>query len=193
MLGLPTRFYQASSSEMFGATPPPQNEDDAVLPALALRRGEGLLLLDDPQLPRGLRPVRGQRDPVQPRVPAARRDVRDPQDHAGGRRASPPASRRTCTSATSTRSATGATPRSTSRRMWRMLQADEPDDYVLATGTAYTVRDFLQFCFEHVGLDWEKHVTLRRALPAAHRGRRPDRRRLQGRVAAGMEPHSPHP
>ena len=40
--GLATRFYQASSSEMFGATPPPQNEDTPVPPALALRRGEGL-------------------------------------------------------------------------------------------------------------------------------------------------------
>ena len=35
--------------------------------------------------------------------------------------------------------------------MWRMLQADAPDDYVLATGTAYTVRDFLEFSFEHAG------------------------------------------
>ena len=42
--------------------------------------------------------------------------------------------------------------------MWRMLQADEPNDFVLATNTAYTVRDFLQFSFEHVGLDWEKYV-----------------------------------
>lgn len=42
--------------------------------------------------------------------------------------------------------------------MWRMLQADEPTDYVLATGTAYTVRDFAQFCFDHVNLDWEDHV-----------------------------------
>jgi hypothetical protein len=39
-----------------------------------------------------------------------------------------------------------------------MLQADEPDDYVLATGTSYTVRDFLHFCFDSVGLDWRKHV-----------------------------------
>ena len=39
-----------------------------------------------------------------------------------------------------------------------MLQHDEPMDYVVATGTAYTVRDFLQFCFEHVDLDWEKYV-----------------------------------
>lgn len=42
--------------------------------------------------------------------------------------------------------------------MWRMLQADEPKDYVLATGTDYTVKDFLQFSFEHVGLEWEKYV-----------------------------------
>ena len=42
--------------------------------------------------------------------------------------------------------------------MWAMLQADEPDDFVLATGTSSTVRDFLDFCFAAVGLDWEKHV-----------------------------------
>ena len=42
--------------------------------------------------------------------------------------------------------------------MWRMLQADEPEDFVLATGTAYTIRDFLQLCFEHVGLEWEDYV-----------------------------------
>ncbi len=42
--------------------------------------------------------------------------------------------------------------------MWRMLQADEPDDYVLATGGNFTVRDFVVTAFEHAGLDWEKHV-----------------------------------
>jgi GDPmannose 4,6-dehydratase len=42
--------------------------------------------------------------------------------------------------------------------MWRMLQVDEPNDFVVATGTNYTVKDFLQFSFEHVGLDWEKYV-----------------------------------
>ena len=39
-----------------------------------------------------------------------------------------------------------------------MLQTDTPDDYVVATGTSYSVRDFLTFCFEHAGLDWERHV-----------------------------------
>jgi GDPmannose 4,6-dehydratase len=42
--------------------------------------------------------------------------------------------------------------------MWMMLQHDEPEDYVVATGTDYTVKDFLQLSFDHVGLDWEKYV-----------------------------------
>ncbi len=42
--------------------------------------------------------------------------------------------------------------------MWRMLQADEPDDFVLATGGNFTVRDFLETAFSHVGLNWEDHV-----------------------------------
>jgi GDPmannose 4,6-dehydratase len=42
--------------------------------------------------------------------------------------------------------------------MWQMLQQEQPDDYVLATNTAYSVREFLHFSFDAVGLDWEKYV-----------------------------------
>jgi GDPmannose 4,6-dehydratase len=42
--------------------------------------------------------------------------------------------------------------------MWRMLQAAEPDDFVLATGRASTVRNFLDVAFTHAGLDWREHV-----------------------------------
>jgi GDPmannose 4,6-dehydratase len=42
--------------------------------------------------------------------------------------------------------------------MWRMLQQDDPDDYVLATGVGTTVRDFCDLAFSHVGLDWRDHV-----------------------------------
>jgi GDPmannose 4,6-dehydratase len=42
--------------------------------------------------------------------------------------------------------------------MWRMLQQDEPDDYVVATGVSHSVRDFVEQCFAHVGLDWRDHV-----------------------------------
>jgi GDPmannose 4,6-dehydratase len=41
---------------------------------------------------------------------------------------------------------------------WRMLQADEPDDYVLATGETHSVREFLEEAFGYAGLDWESHV-----------------------------------
>jgi GDPmannose 4,6-dehydratase len=44
--------------------------------------------------------------------------------------------------------------------MWRMLQADEPDDYVIATGTMHSVRDFVETAFGLVGLDWRDHVEL---------------------------------
>src|SRR5512136_1894856 len=44
------------------------------------------------------------------------------------------------------------------RGMWLMLQQDRPDDYVIATGETHSVREFCQEAFGHVGLDWEKHV-----------------------------------
>jgi GDPmannose 4,6-dehydratase len=44
------------------------------------------------------------------------------------------------------------------RAMWLMLQAGEPDDYVVATGEAHTVEDFVAAAFEYVGLDWREHV-----------------------------------
>jgi GDPmannose 4,6-dehydratase len=42
--------------------------------------------------------------------------------------------------------------------MWRMLQQDQPDDYVAATGETHTVREFCEIAFSHVGLDYEQHV-----------------------------------
>ena len=44
--------------------------------------------------------------------------------------------------------------------MWLMLQQDKPDDYVIATGEAHTVRESLEVAFDHVGLDWERHVEI---------------------------------
>ena len=42
--------------------------------------------------------------------------------------------------------------------MWLMMQQDEPDDYVIATGQTYSVREFLKAAFDYVGLDFERHV-----------------------------------
>jgi GDPmannose 4,6-dehydratase len=53
------------------------------------------------------------------------------------------------------------------RAMWLMLQQDEPDDYVIASGEDHSVRELVQCAFEHVGLDWQQHV---RVDPALARG-----------------------
>src|SRR5512141_2950293 len=44
--------------------------------------------------------------------------------------------------------------------MWRMLQQDQPDDYVVGTGIAHSVRELVEIAFAHVGLDWEAHVVI---------------------------------
>jgi GDPmannose 4,6-dehydratase len=44
--------------------------------------------------------------------------------------------------------------------MWRMLQQPEPDDYVIGTGATHSVRDLVEAAFSHVGLDWSKHVVV---------------------------------
>ena len=46
------------------------------------------------------------------------------------------------------------------RAMWMMLQQDDPDDYVIATGTSRTVGEFCEVAFAHVGLDWRQHVVV---------------------------------
>ncbi len=46
------------------------------------------------------------------------------------------------------------------RAMWLMLQHPEPDDYVIATGESHSVREFAQLAFAEAGLDWDEHVTV---------------------------------
>ncbi len=42
--------------------------------------------------------------------------------------------------------------------MWLMLQQDQPDDYVIGTGETHSVKEFLELAFKHAGLDWREHV-----------------------------------
>jgi GDPmannose 4,6-dehydratase len=42
--------------------------------------------------------------------------------------------------------------------MWQMLQAEAPEDYVVATGETHSVREFCEVAFHHAGLDWSRHV-----------------------------------
>ena len=111
------RFYQASArGDVRQGARGPADRGDAVLPALALRRGEGLRALHHGQLPRVLRPARDERDPVQPRVARAAAWSSSRARSPGTPRRSSTGSSTSSGSATSTPSATGATRRTTSRR-----------------------------------------------------------------------------
>jgi GDPmannose 4,6-dehydratase len=46
------------------------------------------------------------------------------------------------------------------RAMWLMLQQEKPDDYVVASGEAHSIREFCEIAFDYVGLNWEDHVVV---------------------------------
>lgn len=74
------------------------------------------------------------------------------------------------------------------RAMWLMLQQDKPDDYVVATGRQHTVREFCQLAFSYVGLHWEDYVEIDPALfrPAEVNRLRGDA--TKARTVLGWEP-----
>jgi GDPmannose 4,6-dehydratase len=157
MIGLDCRFYQASSSEMFGATPPPQNEDTPFYP----RSPYGAAKVYSYWMTRNYREAYGMFTVNGILF-----------NHESPRRGETFVTRKITRSVARIKAGLqdtlfmgnidaardwGYAPEYVDA-MWRMLQHDEPSDYVVATGTSYTVRDFLQFAFDHAGLDWEKHV-----------------------------------
>ena len=155
--GKAIRFYQASSSEMFGSTPPPQNEETPF----------------HPRSPYGAAKVFAYWLTV---------NYRESYDmfatngilfnHESPRRGETFVTRKISRAVARIAAGTQKTlylGNLDAKRdwgfagdyvegMWRMLQADQPDDFVIATGEAHTVRQFCELAFSHVGLDWEKYV-----------------------------------
>lgn len=151
------RFYQASSSEMFGATPPPQNEETPFYPRSPYgaakvyaywvtknyREAYGMFavngILFNHESPR-----RGETFVTRKVTRAVARIAAGLQDslYLGNLDAVRD---------------WGYAPEYTDA-MWRMLQVDAGDDYVVATGTAYSVRDFVELAFAAADLEWEKFV-----------------------------------
>jgi GDPmannose 4,6-dehydratase len=151
------RYYQASSSEMFGASPPPQDESTPFYPrspygaakvyaywmtknyreAYGLFATNGVLFNHES-------PRRGETFVTRKVTKAAARIAAGLQDflYLGNLEAVRD---------------WGYAPEYV-EAMWRMLQADEPDDFVVATGVGYTVSDLVEAAFTRVGLDWEDHV-----------------------------------
>ena len=154
------RFYQASSSEMFGKVREvPQTEEDAVLPAQPLRRRQGLRALHHGELPRELRPVRGLGHPLQPRVAPARPRVRDAQDLRRRRAHQARAGERAAPRQPGCATRLGLRGRLRPRDV-ADAAAGRPDDYVIATGITHTIRHACEVAFGHVGLDWEEYVVI---------------------------------
>lgn len=155
--GIDTRIYQASSSEMFGASPPPQNEKTPFHPrspysvakvyaywaTVNYREAYGMFatngILFNHESPR-----RGETFVTRKITRGVARIKAGLQDrlHLGNLDAVRD---------------WGYAPEYV-EAMWRMLQCDTPDDYVVATGEGVSVRQFLEYAFEHAGLDWTEHV-----------------------------------
>jgi GDPmannose 4,6-dehydratase len=157
--GVKTRFYQASSSEMFGATPPPQNEQTPFHPrspyavakvtsfwttvnyreAYDMFAVNGILFNHES-------PRRGETFVTRKITRAVARIQAGLQDklYLGNLEA-----KRDWGYAKEYVDA-----------MWRMLQADEPEDFVIATGETHSVRDFVDLAFSRAGLDQGDHVEI---------------------------------
>jgi GDPmannose 4,6-dehydratase len=157
--GRAPRYYQAGSSEMFGAAPPPQNEQTAFYPrspygvskvaahwyAVNYREAYGLFIcngiLFNHESPRRgetfvtrkiTRAVGRIAEGLQDKVYLGNLDAKRDWGFAGDY----------------------------VEAMWLMLQQSEPDDYVIATGQSHSVRDLVELAFGEAGLDWRRHVEL---------------------------------
>ena len=182
----PVKFYQASSSEMFGSAPPPQGLDTPFHPrspyacaklyahwqTVNYREAYGLFacsgILFNHESPR-----RGEsfvtrkitlgatriKEGLQKKLVMGNLDAKRDWGFAGDY----------------------------VRAMWLMLQQDKPDDYVVATGETHSVREFLELAFSHAR---PRLPRLRRVRPEVHppvRGRRPAGRPDQGQGGARLE------
>jgi len=151
------RYYQASSSEMFGDAPPPQDEDTPFRP----RSPYGAAKVYSYWMTRNYREAYGMfavngilfnhESPRRGETFVTRKITRAVAAIKAGRQ-------RELFLGNLDAVRDWGYAAEYVEAMWRMLQTDEPEDFVVATGAGYSVRDFLQYAFAHAGLDWQDHV-----------------------------------
>jgi GDPmannose 4,6-dehydratase len=157
--GRPVRYYQAGSSEMFGASAPPQNELTPFYPrspyavskvaahwyAINYREAYDLficngILFNHESPERGetfvtrkvTRAIGRIKEGLQDKLFLGNLDAKRDWGFAGDY----------------------------VEAMWLMLQQDKPDDYVVATGESYAVREFVELAFAEAALDWQRYVEI---------------------------------
>ncbi|MBO1756222.1 GDP-mannose 4,6-dehydratase [Allobranchiibius sp. CTAmp26] len=157
MSGVHCRYYQASTSELYGATPPPQDEDTPFHP----RSPYGAAKLYAYWMTRNYREAYDM---------YAVNGILF--NHESPRRGETFVTRKITRAVARIKAGTehevflgnldavrdwGYAPEFV-EGMWRMLQADTPEDYVLATGQPCSVQEFVETAFSHAGLEWQDHV-----------------------------------
>lgn len=155
--GIETRFYQASSSEMFGASSPPQNESTEFYP----RSPYGAAKLYGHWITKNYREAYGMfavsgilfnhESPRRGETFVTRKITRAVARIRAGLQSE------LYLGNLEARRDWGYAPEYVVA-MWKMLQQDQPKDYVIGTGSDISVGDFTKMAFSEVGLDWEKYV-----------------------------------
>lgn len=151
------KFYQASSSEMFGAANPPQNEETEFYPRspYGVAKVYSYWITKNYREAHGLFAVNGilfnHESPRRGETFVTRKITRAVARIAKGQQ------KELFLGNLEARRDWGYAPEYVVA-MWKMLQAEKPEDFVISTGTDLSVKDFVQLSFEYVGLEWEKYV-----------------------------------
>jgi GDPmannose 4,6-dehydratase len=151
------KFYQASSSEMFGASNPPQNEDTLFYPRspYGVAKVYSYWITKNYREAYGLFAVNGilfnHESPRRGETFVTRKITRGVARIATGQQ------KELFLGNLDSRRDWGYAPEYVVA-MWKMLQLDAADDFVIGTGSGLSVKDFVQLAFNHVGLDWENYV-----------------------------------
>ncbi len=157
--GIKTKFYQASSSEMFGGTPPPQNESSPFRPRspYAAAKVYAYWMVRNYKEAYNMFATNGilfnHESPRRGETFVTRKITRGLVNILAGKE------KKIYLGNLDARRDWGYAPEYV-EAMWLMLQQDKPEDYVIGTGESHSVKEFLEEVFNYAGLDWKEYVEI---------------------------------